>query len=284
VHSDRRTTRALVLGGGGPVGAAWEIGMLSGLAAVGVDLAGADLVVGTSAGSVVAAQVAAGCDLEAMYAAQLASPSSEIPARQRPSMQLRWAWTAVSQRDAQKARARIGAMALAARTVPEAERRAVIESRTPVREWPARRLLITAVDAGSGQFLVFDRDSGVGLVDAVAASSAVPGVWPPVSVGGRRYVDGDVRSAANVDLAAGYDRVVVIAPVVVGLGRFPSVARQAAGLTGQVLVISPDPAARHAFGRNPLDPARWAPAARAGRAQAADEAARIRPVWSADDN
>src|SRR5262249_26033015 len=128
------TSRALVLGGGGVVGVAWEIGILSGLAAVGVDLAGADVVVGTSAGSVVGAQVAAGRDLEEMYATQLTAPGSEIPARLGLSTLLRWGWAAVSHRDAQKARARIGAMALAARTVPEAERRAVIQSRMPVRQ------------------------------------------------------------------------------------------------------------------------------------------------------
>jgi NTE family protein len=278
------TSRALVLGGGGPVGVGWEIGILSGLAAAGVDLAGADLVVGTSAGSVVGAQVAAGCDVQEMYATQLTAPSSEIPSRLGVSMLLRWGWVAVRYGDAPKARARIGALALAARTVPETERRAVIESRMPVREWPQRRLLVTAVDAGSGEFVVFDRDSGVGLVEAVAASCAVPGVWPPVSIGERRYVDGGVRSAANVDLAAGYERVVVIAPIAGAAGRVPSVARQAAGLSGQVVVISPDRTARRAFGRNLLDPARRPAAARAGHAQASYEAARIRPVWSSDQD
>jgi NTE family protein len=278
------TSRALVLGGGGPVGVGWEIGILSGLAAVGVDLAGADLVVGTSAGSVVGAQVAAGCDLQEMYMAQLTVASSEIAARLGVSMLLRWGWAAVRYGDTPKARARIGALALAAPTVSEADRRAVIEGRMPVREWPQRRLLVTAVDAESGEFVVFDRDRGVGVVDAVAASCAVPGVWPPVSIGGRRYVDGGVRSAANVDLAAGYERVVVIAPVVRAAGRAASVARQAAGLAGQVVVICPDRTARRAFGRNLLDPSRRAVAARAGRAQASQEAARIRPVWSSDDD
>jgi len=275
-------SRALVLGGGGVTGVAWEIGVLTGLAAAGVDLTDADLVVGTSAGSVVGVQVAAGLDLEDMYTAQLAEPRSEIAARLGLSTLLRWGWASVSGRDVQKARARIGAMALAARTVPEAERRAVIESRLPVREWPARRLLITAVDARSGEFVVFDRDSGVGLVDAVGASCAVPGVWPPVTINGRRYVDGGVRSAANADLAAGYDRVVVIAPVVGGARPVSSVAGQAARLDGRVVVVAPDRAAKRAFGRNLLDPARRAPAARAGRAQAAGEASRIRQVWASD--
>ena len=155
----------------------------------------------------------------------------------------------------------------------------MLESRIPVRDWPARGLLITAVDAESGRFVVFDRDSGVGLIDAVGASCAVPGVWPPVTINGRRYIDGGVRSAANVDLAAGCDPVVVIAPLPGGAGSAPSVARQAAALAGRVVVVTPDRAAKRAFGRNLLDPASRAPAARAGRDQAAREAARIAEAW-----
>jgi len=273
------TDRALVLGGGGVAGIAWEVGMLAGLAEAGVDLAAADTVVGTSAGSVVGAQLAAGVDIEEAYQRQLVAPQSEIAARLPWSTMLRWGWAAMSHRDPRKARAQIGAMALAAPTVSEAERRAVLESRIPVRDWPARGLLITAVDAESGRFVVFDRDSGVGLIDAVGASCAVPGVWPPVTINGRRYIDGGVRSAANVDLAAGCDPVVVIAPLPGGAGSAPSVARQAAALAGRVVVVTPDRAAKRAFGRNLLDPASRAPAARAGRDQAAREAARIAEAW-----
>src|SRR5262249_32647760 len=147
--------------------------------------------------------VAAGGDVQEMYAAQLAAAGSEIPARLGLSVLLRWGWAAVRYGDTPKGRARIGAVALAGGTVAEGDRRGGVEGRRPVREWPRRRLLVTAVDAGSGEFVVFDRDSGVGVVDAVGASCAVPGVWPPVTINGRRYVDGGVRSAANVDLAAG---------------------------------------------------------------------------------
>ncbi len=77
--SDERS--ALVLGGGGITGIAWEIGVLSGLAEAGVDLSGADLVVGTSAGSVVGAQLTSGAELEAMYARQLEPPTQEKVAR-----------------------------------------------------------------------------------------------------------------------------------------------------------------------------------------------------------
>ena len=274
-------SRALVLGGGGVTGVAWEIGVLAGLAEAGVDLAAADLVVGTSAGSVVAAQLTSGIPVEDMYARQLAGPGAEVAARMRTGALLRWLAALVTTRDPVKARVRIGRLALRARTMPEAERRAVIEARLPVRDWPPRRLLITAVDAVSGEFRAFDRDSGVSIVDAVGASCAVPGVWPPVTIDGRRWIDGGARSAANVDLAAGCERVVVLAPLAGGIGPAPGVGRQARELRGaSVAVVSPDAAAKQAIGRNVLDPARRGPAARAGREQAARAAAAVAATWS----
>jgi NTE family protein len=144
-------------------------------------------------------------------------------------------------------------------------------------------LLVTAVAADDGEFVVFDRDSGVSLVDAVGSSCAVPGVWPPVTVNGRRFIDGGTRSPANVDLAAGCDIVVVLAPITTALRRSMRVGAQAAALpTGtRSIVVTPDSAARRAFGRNVLDPARRAPAARAGRAQAAAVVDAVRAVWDA---
>ncbi|MEV1331399.1 patatin-like phospholipase family protein [Micromonospora costi] len=274
--------RALVLGGGGVTGVAWEWGLLAGLAARGVALVEADLVVGTSAGSVVGAQVCSGRPVEESYAAQLAPPHGEATARFGMAAVARLVWAGARTRDEVRARARIGAMALSARTPSEASRRAVIESRLPVREWPARRLLVTAVDARSGEFVVFDAASGVSLVDAVGASCAVPGVWPPVTIGGRRYVDGGMRSPVNADLAAGSDRVVVLAPTTAAFGPMPRLAVQVAALRGQgarVVVVSPDAAARAAIGRNVLDPARRAAAARAGRAQADAVADEVAAVW-----
>jgi len=275
--------RALVVGGGGVTGVAWELGMLAGLAEAGVDLSTADLMVGTSAGSVVGAQFASGIPVEELYARQLAAAGTEIAARMSTGAVLRWVWTALSSRDPQRARARIGRMALAAKTIPEAERRAVIESRLPGPDWPERRLLIAAVDAESGQFRAFDRESGVSLVDAVGASCAVPGVWPPVTIDGRRWIDGGARSSANADLAAGCERIVVLAPLTVGFGPMPSVAAQARELRkhARVAVVSPDRAAKRAIGRNVLDPARRAPSARAGRSQAAAVAPAVAEVWSA---
>lgn len=277
------TGRALVLGGGGLTGVAWETGVLAGLAERGVDLTNADLVVGTSAGSVVGAQLTSGVSLADLYAVQLTAPDGEIADRMGLALTLRYGWTLARSADPVRARVRFGRLARAARTVPAAERRAVFETRLPAHDWPARRLLVTAVDADSGEFTAFDAASGVGLVDAVGASCAVPGVWPPVTIDGRRWMDGGMRSSTNADLAAECERVVVIAPLVRGFRTMPSVASQVAALEADgrtVTVVAPDRAALAAIGRNVLDPARRVPAARAGHAQAAAALAAVSAVWA----
>ena len=277
------TDSALVLGGGGITGIAWELGMLAGLAERGIDLRTADLIVGTSAGSVVGAQLATGVDVEERYAAQLADPTGEIAARLGRGPLLRFALAAVGRPGPERVRARIGRVALSASTVPEEERIRVIASRLPVHEWPDRALRVTAVDVHTGEFVVLDRDSGAPLVEAVAASCAVPGVWPPVSTGGRRLMDGGMRSPVNLDLAAGYRRVAVLAPLVRALSRSAAVSRQADALRAagaEVVVASPDAAALQAIGHNVLDPARRAAAAEAGRAQAGSAAAEFDALWN----
>jgi NTE family protein len=282
-------SRALVLGGGGVTGVAWEIGVLAGLAARGVQLSAADLLVGTSAGSVVGALLAWGADPAQLYEEQLtpaagagqAGASTGVDTMRRRDMAI-FGWAMLRHRDPDRARARVGRMALAAPTGPEARRREVIAARVPSAQWPARPLLVTAVDAVTGEFAVFTAASEVSLVDAVGASCAVPGVWPPVTMAGRRWIDGGIRSPANADLAAGYERVVVLAPITRGLRAASAVATQAAALTRAgraVAVVSPDQAAKAAIGRNVLDPARRAPAARAGHAQAGAALDRVGTVW-----
>jgi NTE family protein len=280
--SDQRA--ALVLGGGGITGIAWEIGVLAGLAEAGVDLTGADLVVGTSAGSVVGAQVTCGADLETLFARQLEPPTGEQAARMTRAALARYGWAMLRSRGKDvEFRRRVGALALAAEkaglTPSEQERLDVISSRLVSTEWPTRPLTVTAVDAHTGEFRPLDRESGVPLLQAVAASCAVPGVYPPVTIDGRRYVDGGMRSAANADLAEGCDRVVVLAPIPRGVGPMASVDAQVTGMVARVAVVAPDEDSRRAIGRNVLDPAARAGSARAGRAQAASVVEQVAEAW-----
>jgi NTE family protein len=276
--------RALVLSGGGVTGIAWETGLIAGLAGLGIDLAAADVIIGTSAGSVVGTDIASGQEFEALYQAQLAPPTPEPAARIGWDFIGRLLWDVHTSRDPKRARARIGRWALAVPTMPEADRRKVVEARLPASVWPSRALKVTAVDARTGEFAVFDSAGDASLVDAVGASCAVPGIWPPVTIGERRFMDGGMRTIANADLAHGYERVVIVAPVAVGIGFMASPRRQAAELTAagaRVALVRPDRAAVRAIGRNVLEVSRRAAAARAGRAQAAAEAPAVRAVWQA---
>ncbi|MEV6829171.1 patatin-like phospholipase family protein [Amycolatopsis sp. NPDC051102] len=269
--------QALVLGGGGVAGVAWTTGLLAGLAEHGQDLTGADLLVGTSAGSVVAAQVTSGRPLAELYARQAdpAHQTAEIPAEiDFEKFAAEFGGAVAGATDPAEVRRAVGKLALAAETVPEADRRAVVAARLPVHEWPAQRLVIVAVDAETGEPRRFDRESGVSLVDAVAASCAVPGVWPPVTIEGRPYVDGGVRSAENADYASGCTRVTVVSPLGVD-APLPmekpllEVLDDLRAAGAEVALITPDEASQAAIGENPLDPATRTPAAEAGRAQGA---------------
>src|ERR1700722_6310030 len=191
---------ALVLGGGGVAGIAWIPGLLAGLADAGDDVSGADVLIGTSAGAAAAAQSGSGLPLAELLARQTdpAKQAAEIPAEVNlATLGEEIGGYLAGVTSPQQILQRVGAYALEAQTVPEAARRAVIESRLPAHAWPDRPILLTAVDAESGELRVFDRDSGVSLVDAVVASCAVPGIWPPVTIGGRRSIAGGGRSAAT---------------------------------------------------------------------------------------
>ncbi|MFB6838669.1 patatin-like phospholipase family protein [Streptomyces sp. NPDC056361] len=282
-QTEKRT--ALVLGAGGLVGAGWATGVLQGLADAGTDLTTADLIVGSSAGAVVGARIAAGeRSLDELYAEQVSGGVTEPAARLGPGSVLRYALAVLTSRTPEAYGRKLGRLALRARTVDEAARRATVAERLgTTTAWPGRRLLVTAVDAASGELAVYDADSGVPLVDAVTASCAIPGAWPPATIDGRRWIDGGIHSTANAHLAAGHDRVVVIAPTALGNKVVLSPARQGADLaaTGaRVEVIVPDAASRAAFGGRALDPARTPAAARAGRAQAAAHAEAVAADWT----
>lgn len=280
--------RALILGGGGVAGIAWLTGLMAGFRDRGVNVLDADMIIATSAGSTAGAQLTSGIDIEDLFARQV-DPALQVnepqpdAALQAAALEMRPILLAAGDRDA-VIRARC-AFALEARTVPEADRRAVIAARLPVHEWPEQPLGLTAVDAETGELRVFDRDSGVELVDAVAASSAVPAVWPATTIQGRRYIDGGVCSPENAVLAAGYARVLLTSPVGEDFPGTPPrdlradiTALEASG--SRVLLLQPDAASRAAMTANLLDPQTREPSARAGRAQGRAEAASVAAFWT----
>jgi NTE family protein len=275
--------RGLVLAGGGLAGIAWEIGVLRGIedeaAETARALRQADVVIGTSAGSAVAGQLGSGLGLDELYDRQINGVSKELD----PDVDIDDITTlfldALSDPDATTAQKlqRIGEVARSTATVSEAVRREVIAARLPSHDWPDRDLRITAIDIGTGELVTFDRNSGVELVDAVAASCAVPGAWPPVTVGERRYMDGGVGSTMNLKLATDCDAVVVLVPSGRGapspFGRDP--AMEVDGFPGRALGVFADDDSLAAFGPNPLDPACREPSARAGRSQGQRVAAEV---------
>lgn len=281
--SDRRRL-AVVLGGGGVCGIAWETGIVRGLQENGVDLTSADLFVGTSAGSVVGAQLATGCDTAALLETQRRpwDPSEQVVGASIWSMLKAMIWTWRPWGSTRARLARLGAVAVAA-SVPqtEAERLAVVRGRLPRQDWPEKRnLLVTAVDCADGSLTVWSRDSvGVSLVDAVASSCAIPCVAPTVAIGARRYMDGGMHSPTCATLAAGFELVVVIA---VTAGSFQShlpplsseLAKLRAGGSNVVLIV-PDAESRAAIFPNPTDSRRRQAAANAGFAQGFRDAAAV---------
>ncbi|WP_285241669.1 patatin-like phospholipase family protein [Pseudarthrobacter sp. MEB009] len=293
--------RALVLGGGGSTGNAWLIGVIAGLQDAGVNAAAADLIVGTSAGSTAAAQIT-GADPADLLAAILdagappprqaaGGPVSGAQAAAPVLTQMeRTAAVIAAAADAADMRRRMGASALeavpASSASTQARWRATVASRLPSLEWPERRLLITAVDARTGDPVVFDRHSGVDLVDAVAASCSS---GAPYNIGDGRYIDGGYRTNAdNADLAAGYAHVLVLSPfsgrsrtpVEWGLHLATQVdALRAGGST--VEAVFPDSGSAHLFGPNAMDLSLRLPAARAGFNQGRALAGRLaRPFTS----
>lgn len=271
---------AIVLSGGGVSGVAWEVGVLAGIADADADLAerlrepGATFV-GTSAGAVVASQFAGGLGLQELYDLQLLDDreigaSFDMGSLADTAQQVLAGATSPSD-----IRQRLADLVRGGFAAAPGDRRAVLAARLPIQNWPDARLLITAVDAADESLRVFDGD--VNLVDAVTASSAVPLVWPAVTIDGRQYVDGGLRSSTNADVAAGASRVLVLAASSSGAGVSPSERR--ALEPAPILVIAADEVSVKAFGPNSLDTATRAASAAAGRAQGARVAAEVRKFW-----
>ncbi len=280
-----RGRRALVLGGGGVAGVAWEAGLISALADHGVVLLDAEVIVGTSAGSIVGS-VLRSTDLAAWMRAQVIPEGSAIPdARDLEAFYLEAEAAARGASDHRSARAAVGRLARAA-SVAGAGAAAVARfaQLLPSDGWPAAELRVVAVDAGDGSHVVFDASSGVTLPEAIAASCAVPGVFPVVQIGDREYMDGGARSPTNADVAADCDTVLVLAcgpePDTSPLGPTLSEAVLALRRTARVLVVEADAASIAAFGPDTLSVSSREPATEAGIRQGSIVAESVREFWT----
>lgn len=268
---------AVVLGAGGHAASAWEIGFIAGMADSAIDLRDAALLVGTSAGARVAVQLSSGVALEGLIQRQ-SDPKllmSEAP------QGVDWRkWRAEIERAKQAGGCpseilrRIGSLVSHEAQESASDRRQFIVSQLPLQTWPKTRLSIVAVEVETGERRVFDVTSGIELVDAVMASGALPGIWPPVTYRSRRYIDGGLYSNDNADVAVGLDRVLI---VTLRPGKSPlSVVSLDAGVealrksAARVAVVHPDEATEGvlaSLGGNVLDPSVREPMLRSGRAQ-----------------
>ncbi len=278
--------RVLVMGGGGVAGIAWLTGLALGLHEGGVDIAEADKIIGTSAGSTFAAQLAGYTDLAELYQRQV-DPSLQV-SEMKPSLDY-WslAWHVLpilmNYREPRKRNRAIGKLARAARTVAPEERLAIIDQRLQGKNWSDKDLVLIAVEIDSGKKLELHREIGVSLRDAVAASCAVPFAWPPVKIEGKLYMDGGLRSYDNADLAAGFRKVLILSP----LGTKKKASKSALDgdieklkLKGaEVQIIAPDIASRTAMGSNVLAPESRLPSAAAGLEQGRVLAPELMSFW-----
>jgi NTE family protein len=289
--------RALVLGGGGSTGNAWLIGVIAGLFDAGLDVTEADLIIGTSAGSTAAAQITSASPTELLAAILAAAPQQRtgavkpdggrVPIGPAADHMERTSAIIAAAEDAADMRRRLGAAAIETDAVSDGSGqtrwRATVAARLPSQHWPERTVLITAVDAHTGEPVVFDRHSGVDLVDAVAASCASGFAY---GIGGSRYIDGGYRRNENADLAVGYERVLVLSPFG-GRSRTPldwgmQLAAQVDELRAggsSVETIFPDSSSEHMFGANAMDLSLRPPAARAGYNQGRALAEQLTEFW-----
>jgi len=291
--------RALVLGGGGSTGNAWLIGVVAGLCEAGLDVTTADLTIGTSAGATAAAQLAGATPADLFAATVSAAPphrpgpagpgAGRGPAGPVSDHLERFRRVIAASADAAGMRRMMGALAVEQDAASDgswqAQWRATVASRLPGVDWPPRTVLVTAVDARTGEPVVLDDRSGVDLVDAVAASTS--GGGSAYVIGGRPYIDGGYRrSSENADLAAGSARVLVLSPLG-GRSLYPpewrmGLAEQVDELRAQgsrVEVVVPDDRDEHLFGAHAMNPSLRPAAARAGYEQGRALADRLAAFW-----
>jgi NTE family protein len=280
-------TITVIFGGGGVWGVAWMTGLVKGLADLGLDITTASAFVGTSAGSVVSTQLGSGIPIDDLFERQT------NPARQRferaplpGSLDGLTAILTASWNDQQERLGALCNLADGADTIDACQRRDDITHRLGIEsdQWPDKPLSITAINIETLNLEVFNSSSGVSLVDAVCASCAVPGVWPPAVIAGQRYIDGGVwRTAENAHLATGSSVVLILAPlggIAGGSSQLTADIERLEGQGAKVAVLAADAESLPTMMPGPLDPSTRAPGAEAGRLQAAREIETVRSLFA----
>lgn len=282
MQNTNKKTKAVILGGGGVTGIAWEIGVITALLQEGINLSDADVIIGTSAGSFVGTALASGYDMKKLYDSQFIRNESEVNVSVSSEVMKSWAEAFIYGKDDKK---KIGKLfgdisKKYPSKISKEDRQAVVESRLTTTIWPSK-LKVTAVDAETGYLHVFDKDSGASLINAVNASGAVPGLWPMVTFNDRNWIDGGMVSSTNAFLADSYDKVVILSPMPQKYGLVSSVKEDAEEMQKRAAVslIIPNNDSILAIGKNPYDPSRTPFSAQAGFKQGIKEVADIYKTW-----
>ena len=287
-------SRALILGGGGPVGLAWEAGLLAGLGRGGTDVANADKVLGTSAGAVVGCLLVSGADLSQVLSLVAGPPGAQNPQPATDPMEeliAVMAQSALHPQDAAELRAQLGSQAVAAYTMSEVSWLERFQAFADA-PWPPG-FACTAVDTADGTFQVWERSCGIGLDRALASSCAVPIVYPPVTIKGRRWMDGGVRDFLNADVATGHDVVLAVStgllePSEFGRPGMNTVMRatrarlealRAGGARVKAVVPNEEMLELSGWGAHLMDYSRAATAYRVGERQGEAQATELRTFW-----
>ncbi|HEU5033773.1 MAG TPA: patatin-like phospholipase family protein [Mycobacteriales bacterium] len=232
--ADAGPRRALVLGGGGVLGAAWMIGALHAVSeAYDWDPRAAEILVGTSAGSVLAGLLGCGIGVDTLVNHQRGVPAPGDPhidfnhdtasgGALPPRPQLRLGSAALLAHAARNPR-RHPPLAILSALAPRGRARLdavheLMQAVNPDGGWaPHPNTWIVTMDYETGRRVAFGRTGApaADLADAVTASCSIPGWYEPALIGGRRYVDGGTCSPTSLDLLAGVglDEVVVLAPM-----------------------------------------------------------------------
>ena len=284
------TSRALVMGGGGTLGVAWETGLLAGLATEGATLGNADLILGTSAGSIVGSTIARGvsphmmAEMQTAAARQAAGAQASGPAPDLSKVMAFFMRMPETGEPPVELRREIGEVSRTSQTIPEAAMLAQFATMGISGVWP-KKFACTAVDATSGEFKVWREADGVDFARAIASSCSVPGIFPAITINDRLWMDGGMRSGTNVDMAAGHERVLAV--VVIPMAMADARMKARVNAEGEAVVkaggrydlISPDAETQEAFGPNLMDGTRRVQLIEQGMRQGKAEAARVKAFW-----